>query len=217
MKCENNVVAAKGAETFARRAPVREPYDVVLIVCEGEKTEPLYFLSIRKKYRLSSANIHIIHPSGTDPMTIVTFAEGELKKGVYDRVYCVFDRDGHSNYHNAVAKIINSVEEKSGRLIGTTSWPCFEFWLLLHFVYVSAPIQKSGTESACDKVLRELKQYIPSYAKGEKTTFDQLEQKLNYAMRNARRLSKENFNSGSTNPATRVHELVGYLLQLKHE
>jgi hypothetical protein len=148
-----------------RGAILHGRYDVVLIVCEGAKTEPLYFLSICKKYRLSSANIRVIHSSGTDPMSIVDFAEAELSKGEYARAFCVFDRDEHSSYQNAVARIENSVKGKSRILIGITSWPCFEFWLLLHFLYVSAPIQKSGTESSCDKVLRQLRQYIPWYAK----------------------------------------------------
>ena len=40
---------------LARRGPRREAYDRVLIVCEGECTEPLYFQDLMARYRLSTA------------------------------------------------------------------------------------------------------------------------------------------------------------------
>ena len=48
---------AREAESLRRQAAKRVPYDVVLIVCEGEKTEPYYFKGLRKHLRLSNANI----------------------------------------------------------------------------------------------------------------------------------------------------------------
>ena len=44
---------------FTRRDPEREPYDRVLIVCEGECTEPLYFEDLTDHYRLCTANIKV--------------------------------------------------------------------------------------------------------------------------------------------------------------
>ena len=44
-------------QQLARRGPRREPYDRVLIVCEGECTEPLYFQDLTAHYRLSTANM----------------------------------------------------------------------------------------------------------------------------------------------------------------
>ena len=35
------------------------PYDVVLIVCEGEKTEPNYFEELKDAFRLNNANVKI--------------------------------------------------------------------------------------------------------------------------------------------------------------
>src|SRR5215213_4074645 len=89
------------AETYARRAPVRQPHDYVLIGCEGKKTEPNYLQGLKSEYRLSNANIRIVHPSATDPTSIVRFAEAELRDGEYDRVYCVFDRDSHVSFASA--------------------------------------------------------------------------------------------------------------------
>lgn len=47
------------AASLQRKRILKAPYDRVLIVCEGAKTEPNYFREIRDAYRLSTANIDI--------------------------------------------------------------------------------------------------------------------------------------------------------------
>ncbi len=66
---------ARAARAYRRRDAVREPYDTVLIVCEGGKTEPEYFRGLRTVLRLSSANITVV-PShyGNDPVSVVKYA-----------------------------------------------------------------------------------------------------------------------------------------------
>ena len=44
-------------ESLRRKKAMKDPYDVVLIVCEGKKTEPNYFSEMKKAFRLSNANI----------------------------------------------------------------------------------------------------------------------------------------------------------------
>ena len=205
----------RGAETYARRGPTREPYDFVLIVCEGTKTEPAYFTRLKILHRLSSANIKIMPADGNDPMSIITFAENAASKDDYDRIYCVFDRNEHTNYAAALQRIADSSEGKAGRLIAITSWPCFEIWVLLHFKYSSAAFVKTSRESACDKVVGEVRRHLRVYVKGYKTIFDELSPKLPTALQNAKRLQRENAKTGSDNPGTKVHDLVEYLLNLK--
>ena len=41
---------AKKLKDHQRKVAIREPYDRVLIVCEGEKTEPSYFMELREYY-----------------------------------------------------------------------------------------------------------------------------------------------------------------------
>ena len=68
----------------------------MLIVCEGEKTEPFYFIAIKRKLRLSSAAISIIHPDATDPLTLVQEAEKIVRADTgFDEAYVVFDSDEH--------------------------------------------------------------------------------------------------------------------------
>jgi len=201
------------ATDYVRRGPQREPYESILIVCEGEKTEPNYLSGLRTTYRLSSANIKIVHPDATDPMSIVNFAETELgrKDEGYDRVYCVFDRDGHANYDTALQRIQSSQHGILGRLRGAISVPCFEIWLLLHFRYSAAPFAASGKRSACDKVLRELQKYLPSYQKGDYNVFNMLSNHLDKAIANAIQLEQYNQKTGTSNPATGMHHLIKHL------
>jgi hypothetical protein len=205
----------KIVDAYARRGAVQEQYEVVLIVCEGEKTEPGYFNRLRSVHRLSSANVRITPADGTDPMSIVSFAEAEMDRDDFDRVYCVFDRNGHDNYEAALQKVNDSTAGKTGKLVAITSWPCFEIWLLLHYKFTSAAFEKAGGESSCDRVVRELKKHYPSYEKGRKNVFDELNPMLVTATKHAKQLQRHNQDTGSLNPATRVHELVEYLMKLK--
>jgi hypothetical protein len=207
--------AGRSAKTFARRGPTREPYDVVLIVCEGTKTEPHYLYGLRTAYALSNANIVIVHSGATDPKSIVEFALNEMTTGGYDRAYCVFDRDGHQTYDPALNLIAQSSDGRAGRLVAVTSWPCFEIWVLLHFTYSTAPFAGSGSRSACDNVLAEVQKHMTNYTKGHKGVFEALAPRLDKALSNAAKLEKHNRTTQTENPHTRMHELVNALKSLK--
>lgn len=53
----------RSRKSLKRPGPKREPYDRVLIVCEGEKTEPNYLKEMIAHFQLSSANVAIVHDS----------------------------------------------------------------------------------------------------------------------------------------------------------
>lgn len=202
---------------YRRRGPTREPYDVVLIVCEGKKTEPEYLRGLQKVYRLSNANLKVMPGDGHDPVSIVNFALEEYDKsgGDYDRIFCVFDRDGHANYDEAVNMIAASPLGREGELRAITSVPCFEIWILLHFAYTTASFVRTGNKSACDNVVDRVRGHFPEYQKALAGVFEKLQPKLDTAVTNAKHLSKHNRDTRSENPATRVHELVAYLRALK--
>ena len=197
-----------------RKGPKREPYNRVLIVCEGSKTEPSYFRSLVDRYRLSTANVEITG-SGSDPRALVNKAKSlrdkEKQRGdQYDAVYCVFDRDQHAHFNTA------SNEALSAKLKLARSWPCFEFWLLLHFVYHRRPYAPSGNRTAAENCMRELQQHLPNYTKGNTGVFEELkEDQLKDAKSNARHALSDAEATGEYNPSTEVHCLVAYLQALK--
>lgn len=49
----------KSNRNLSRRTAQKEPYQMILIVCEGEKTEISYFKDLIKVEKLSSVNITI--------------------------------------------------------------------------------------------------------------------------------------------------------------
>ena len=66
---------AKRAGELARRAGWRKARDRVLIVCEGEKTEPNYLKEIRESLGLTNADIVLCgEECGSDPMSVVRYA-----------------------------------------------------------------------------------------------------------------------------------------------
>lgn len=207
---------SRARERFSRRGPIREPYDVVLVVCEGSKTEPNYLEGLRVARRLSSVNIRIVPPPGSDPLTIVDFSIRLLKDDPeYDRGYCVFDRNQHATFDAAIRKASRSQFGREGRLIAIPSTPCFEVWVLLHYLYSTRAYVATGGVSACDRVIRDVQQHFPTYAKGHRAVFAQLVTRLDQAVIHAHQLERHNTATGATNPATSMHHLVNYLITLR--
>jgi len=111
----NNFVhkrTAKGVKSLQRQRASKQPYHKVLVVCEGEKTEPYYFSELRDQYRLNSATVEVVG-CRLDPYRIFTVAKrryrDEKERGdPFDKVYCVFDKDNHTSYHNALHAIQNA-------------------------------------------------------------------------------------------------------------
>lgn len=198
-----------------RKAPKREPYDRVLIVCEGERTEPVYFEDLRNHYGLSTANIAVTPANGSDPVSVVRHAKklqkDESKQGEkFDKVYCVFDRDEHTNFDAASSQLNDS------NILAARSWPCFEFWLLLHFGYQRQPLHPSRGKTAAQLCQYSLKANLPAYTKGMQGIFDELLPDLDTGIQNATRAQRDAQATGEQNPSTEVHELVEYLRGLKN-
>ena len=163
----------------------REPRKRVLIVCEGAKTEPHYFLDARARLRLATASVQIVggDKAGSSPSTLVEYARSAAENdGDFDEVYCVFDRDEHADYDAATSRCY----DLDGRTVGETkicfraitSDPCFEYWLLLHFVDTDRPFTRSGRKTAADCAVSEVKRHIRDYAKGRAALFTELEHLL---------------------------------------
>lgn len=209
---------ARNARQLSRKKARREPYAKVLIVCEGEKTEPRYFSGLKDHYALNSANVEICGDCGSDPVSIVNYAKQRYREerdagDAFDKVYCVFDKDTHANYHQALSLIHNWAPKNT--LEAITSVPCFEYWLLLHYEYTTQPFARQAGNSACAQVLSRLKHCMPEYTKGKGEIFRDLLGQLPFAIKNAERGLKTAGANDTDNPTTRVHELVQFLQRIK--
>lgn len=206
------------------RSPAkREPYKLILIVCEGSETEPNYFDNLREDQNLSSVNVQITGSTGSDPMSVLNHAIKEYKERkkennpstLYDEVYCVIDRDSHANFDNVVSK---SRSYKYINLI--RSYPSFEYWYICHFKYTRASICESGNKSAGDNCVKTLNghwqtEFSESYKKNDKSIYRKLNSLFKQAVTNSNRALKDAEASGEMNPSTEVHLLVDCLLKLK--
>lgn len=209
---------AKDANALKRRAPVRASYDKVLIVCEGEKTEPMYFGGLIDFYKLNTANVKVDGACGSSPGSVVSYAidlyKNECRKGdPYDRVYCVVDRDAHPDFEVAIRRL--QAQKPSGVFFSVVSIPCFEYWLLCHFIYTRSELAATDRKSSGDVALDELRKYWPDYRKGVPDVFGRLIDQLEFAKANARRGRDDVRASGGENPSTQVYELVEYLQNLR--
>ena len=208
---------AKRQEDLRRHKARIEPYPRVLIVCEGGKTEPHYFNGLKDHYCLSSANVEVCGESGSDPMSVYRYAKERQREAKnsgnrFDHVYCVFDKDAHLNYDQAVGQIKDTQNMRA-----ITSVPCFEYWLLLHFESTTRPYTAMPGKSACDQILADLKEYMPDYSKADKNMLTgELIGKLDIAISNAEYALQAAEATDADNPTTYVHELVERLRDLKN-
>jgi hypothetical protein len=207
---------ARLAESHRREKARRAPYERILIACEGKKTEPNYFRDLRKAFGLNPMNVVIADKRhGLDPMSLVEYALEEYKKEPdFNHVFCVFDRDKHQTYDAALDKIRAFRIRRGTILHPTTSIPCFEIWLLLHFIYTTRSYCAACNDSNCELVMSELKQYIPDYKKGAKDIFIN-DERLDIAIKYAKQLDEFHLTSGTDNPSTKIHLLVEHLRCLK--
>lgn len=221
---DNQPKHRQAARALKRRAAVRQPYERLLIVCEGEKTEPQYLCEIQRAYRLATAHVQVLHSRfGTDPLQVLRYAlkvfrDGDREHGLlpraFDRIVLVFDRDEHQSYHAALAQ----TNAQSGKLRNdnrvavpveaVASVPCFELWLLLHFEDVHAPLHRH-------EALERLKVHLPRYEKGGGGHWVATHGRLDAATQRALRLAHATTAHDGTQPYTAMHELVSRLVHLQ--
>lgn len=221
----DNSPKARQRKQLERKTAKRASHDRVLIVSEGSKTEPNYFLEIRHKHRLHTANVAVHHCElGTAPLQVVEYAQslfenGDRKKQIppraFERVYAVFDRDDHLTYFDALGKALaldgklRNDNRKPVAFKAIASVPSFELWLLLHYEDIQAPIHR-------DEVMRRLKNHIPDYEKGAIGAFTTTCEHLDIATKRASDLAKRFSAHDAPEPFTAINELVVWLLNLKN-
>ncbi len=205
--------ARSGAE-LQRQKRERARNKRYLIVCEGTKTEPHYFRDLLDDLGIRPHLVRVAPNDGTSPDRIVAHAlalyeEDALKGDAFDQVYCVFDRDRHTTFDDAVQRT-KDLTTTGKPFVAITSTPCFEVWLLLHFRYSDQPFYPACRKSVCDQVVKALKieSGFAKYGKGQKGVYGQLKNKLADALTYAERLRRRGAATGSINPATDVDELV---------
>lgn len=188
----------------------RKQKNLVVIVTQGKKTEPIYFnhfKGIKSNYSL------IIKPLANDPISLIDYAKNLMDEqfdfGPRDKLFCVYDVNSTPEAQLVEAK--NRAKKLVIRVC--VSNPCFELWYLLHFI-----LHASCIDSYSD-IKVELLKYISNYDK-DKDVFVQLQSKQHFAISNAKRLDAHHEREKTDsirrrNPSTQVHNIVEYLNKLE--
>jgi hypothetical protein len=125
-----------------RRRNIRKDAKLIIIISEGECTEPYYFIKFNGELRYSGVRIKTPKVRQTDPISLVKAAINIINKKRSDcrisqedgdEIYCVYDVDDNSDEDLNSAK---ELAEKNGIKIFLSN-PCFEIWFLLHFEQVN--------------------------------------------------------------------------------
>jgi len=210
-------MAHKGPHSgFKRAAGKRAPRECILIVCEGKKTEPLYFKKLCDRLRLANVEVEVEvrgDPSGSAPVSVVDFAvsrrkerakeaKNSLVKVEFDSVWCVMDVEVPP--HPTICAAVDRAKHNGLEVV--LSHPCFEYWYLLHFKKTGAFFYKSKD------VIKALKKHLPSYNKAA-DVFEALYPNIDTAIGNAEGVIKEKGwedekDIRERNPSTYVYTLV---------
>lgn len=133
----------------------------ILIVVEGQ-TEFIYFSEMNIFERIPGITILPKTASHSDIGHVLETALKENDSGVYDSIWCVFDRDTfeQDNIDGKMARLLNKVLSKG--IMVADSMPSFEVWFLSHY---QRPRFYYNDQ---DAVIEELRKYIVDYSKDRK-------------------------------------------------
>lgn len=189
---------------FDRKKPSLRQQPRVLVLCEDSKSSRMYLQDAAKHFR-AYAEVEICHCGKNDPKGIVE--EAVKKQRLYDHVYCAIDRDSDPKFDAA----LNQAAAHAKKVTVIASYPCYEYWLLLHFRKTRGSYVGTAVHSPGDLLVKDLRKEIGmgNYDKGATASlFEVLLAKLPLARNRAEEVLTEANGDGGWNPSTRIHELI---------
>jgi RloB-like protein len=183
-----------------------------LIVVEGLETERRYLLGLRARLELKSADVFVEHAGATDPQNIVTTAlklrdakreqaETSVRVAPYDEVWVVIDREAQNHARGKQLPDALTLATSEGISVALSN-PCFEFWLLLHYVYTTKPFADPQA------VIAALREHDDGYEKDD-LPLDELFAALPTAVKYAEMCLRHHHSCrGDGNPSTYAHSLA---------
>jgi hypothetical protein len=177
------------------RENTRSELERILVVCEGEKTEPNYF----RGFRVPTLDLRVEGEGDHTKNLILRASELGLREE-YDQVWCVLDRDSFpAERFNAALEMARS----RGIRVAYSN-EAFELWYVLHFDYLQAGLPRDRySEILTERLGRP-------YEKNSRDMFELLRSRQDTAIRNAQRLLQtyDPVLPERDNPSTTVHLLV---------
>ncbi len=220
-KIELNQQLAKSFAPKRRKLTTRFIESRILVVCEGEKTEPNYF----KAFKGSNNGVFVVNletaGGGINTIHVVEEAiklkeKAEKVQQPYDVVWAVFDRDSFSS-----SKFNSAINKAASHNI-QCAWSneAFELWYLLHFEYRNTPMSRNEYSDAIEQHINKSPLYKKKrkyrYIKNSSEHYNEMRTygNIETAIKNAERLESLYYDVryANHNPRTRVHKLICQLL-----
>lgn len=190
----------------SRKEGTRAQRKRVLIVTEGETSEPTYFLDVCADYNLGS--VVVDGSCDPDPESVVQYGLQRYTDEDFDRLYCVFDRDQHAHFGDALDTLQSARHDDRHDVYWIYSIPCFETWIWFHF-------ENSGRDcthpsSPCGVVIDEVENHISSYSKGSPDVYKKTKHRLSQALQTAKTRWGADKGSGYDNyrARTKIFKLI---------
>jgi hypothetical protein len=228
IKIDNAVLKRHLREEKSRRINYINKRVFYLIVCEGEKTEPNYFESLKKSLPKGVLELTSIDIDGTGKNTLSIIEKSIKLRKCYedkylrkiDRVWAVFDRDSFpvENFNNA----INKGENSKPKINCAWTNEAFELWYLLHFSFYNTGVGRQQYKHMIEaEINKSSGKKGFKYLKNSKEMFSLLEKYGNqeFAIENAQKLELlySDKSYSNHNPCTKVHRLILELQELKNK
>jgi hypothetical protein len=226
VKIPNHIQKRLESQDSKRKRNLKSKRKYFLIVCEGTKTEPNYFESLKKdlpKGVLTSCRIDI-EGTGRNTMSLVEESikikerlEDQTSLSI-DKIWVVFDRDSFAAEHFNQA--INFCKTQSPEIGCAWTNEAFELWYLLHFNFYNTPITRDLYKTLIEDNLKPKLGYQYEYQKNSVEMYNILKKNgnIDFAIRSAIRLETEfvgRTDYANHNPCTKVHHLVAELFGLE--
>ena len=205
-----------------RKTSGRKPKKRILILCEGEQTEPNYFNGIKqfehKNLRDIALEVEIGKTEKNTPFELVETIvqkqkEQKKRRNSYDELWVVFDKDGHPKMNEAFQAA------KRDDVYVIFSSICFEYWILLHFEKTTRAF--TNRDQLLDYI--ESKKYIQNYKKNLADVYNKTRDRIETAIKNSEFLRKQ-MHSGNVDEKifklgayTNVDDLVKKLLNIEYQ
>ncbi len=199
-----------------RNAGNRQRKRIILIATEGaNKTETNYF----KGFNSKETKIVFVSGNETDPVNMANNLVAEYEKNGLDEklgdlAFYIVDGDLSRDREKQICEA-DKILRKTGKTI--VSNPCIEVWFLCHYTDSTKQYMSSS------EVENRIREYLPEYRKSMKGLKDILDEHIDKAVLNAKRLDVYNQQAGKKlhtydyQPATEVYKIIEELHRVSKE
>jgi len=205
-----------GRRSFVRKSEFRDAR-LIVIACEGAVTEPEYFEAARSRFILHPSRVHIEIVKRQENKSAPEYVSEALDDFARkfsltddDELWIVIDYDrwGQKKLSQESAKAFQKNYSMA------VSRPCFEFWLLLHFIDADGLTEKEVADlegKGCKAAKVILNTFLEDKPAGTRNV-EMYMTKIHHAIEEARKLDTNPEHRWPNSVGSRVYRLMESIL-----